>query len=295
MQTLEQIEASRLNGSNVTNDAPAKPYPHDFPAQRNTSGQGPATNAASLTSAAPASPYPRLSNEQKRQLLANSVTLPAERAEEFLELLNDYRESLQPVGFLEERVVETLTVADWYRRRYWCLGMAKVAHATILQEQSTDGFTHALHQEIGGIHTAVAVSKLADTGRTLEFFRRCDSGYSREQRHARKELKELQTDRFKREERERLSGPPDFDLESCFEKYPEPTEPDIPFRGVSASVPFRGAGTNVPASEIRPPEPDPSDNDAPPEPPTAAASEKIAKPTEPSAPFRAAGSALALD
>jgi hypothetical protein len=45
MRTEKQIEASRLNGANVTNDAPVRPYPHDFPTQRSTSGQGPVTAA----------------------------------------------------------------------------------------------------------------------------------------------------------------------------------------------------------------------------------------------------------
>jgi hypothetical protein len=175
-------------------------------------------------------------NAYKRQLLANSVAFPTECNEEFLELLNDYREALSPVGFLEERVVETITVCDWYRRRYWVLGMARVGHATALQEQSADDFTNEMHNDIAAVQTALAVSNLADTGRTLEYFRRCDSGYSREHRHARQELKELQTDRAKREHLERLSRPPDFDIESCFvhtddlaeeaKKYSQRTEPD---------------------------------------------------------------------
>jgi hypothetical protein len=42
---------------------------------------------------------------------------------------------LRPVGFPEERVVETNTVTDWE------LGLARVAHATILQERlTTDHF-----------------------------------------------------------------------------------------------------------------------------------------------------------
>ena len=207
MRTPKQIDAARLNGAKSR--GPVTPDGKRISAANSAFSTGPRTPEGKARSAR---------NQEKRQLLADSVALPAERTEEFLELLHDYRQSLQPVGFIEERVVETIAVSDWYRRRYWCLGMAKVAHATILQEQSSDDFTNALHQEIGGIQTALAVSKLADTGRTLEFFRRCDSGYSREYRRARLELKELQTDRFKREHLERLDGPPDFDIAACFEK-----------------------------------------------------------------------------
>jgi hypothetical protein len=237
MPTEKQFEESRLNGATMTDDASARLDPNDYSTQRSTSGQGPVpaegklNAAASSASDATARPDPRdsqtrrsLSVQDKRQLLANTVALPAERTEEFLELLNDYRHSLQPVGFLEERVVETITACDWYRRRYWGLSMAKIAHATAIQEQASDDFTNAIHQEIGGMQTAIAVSKLADTGRTLEFFRRCDSGYSREHRHARKELKELQTDRLKRERLERLDRPPDFDIESCFVRTYDPPE-----------------------------------------------------------------------
>ena len=112
--------------------------------------------------------------------------------------------------------METITVCDWYRRRYWVLGMARVAHATAIQEQSADDFTNQMHNDIGAVQTALAVSTLADTGRTLEFFRRCDTGYSSEYRRARVELKELQTDRARREQLDRLSRPPGSDVESCF-------------------------------------------------------------------------------
>jgi hypothetical protein len=235
MHTEKQIEASRLNGATVTNNAPVRPYPRDFQTQGSLSGQ------------------------EKRQLLANSVAFPTEDSDEFLELLDDYRHALNPVGFLEERVVETISVCDWYRRRYWVLGMAKVGHATALQEKSADDFTNEMHNDIAAVQTALAVSKLADTGRTLEYFRRCDTGYSREYLRARKELKELQTDRAKREETERLSRPPDFDVESCFvhtddlaeeaRKYAERRDPGVPFRGAGTEIPFTGFSCDVPSEK----------------------------------------------
>jgi hypothetical protein len=293
MPTEKQFEASRLNGGTVTDDASARPHPPD--SQTRSS----------------------LSDQEKRRRLANSVCFPAECKEEFLELLRDYRQSLQPVGFLEERVVENITVCDWYRRRYWVLGMAKVAHATVLQEQSADALTNAMHREMPPVQTALAVSKLADNGRALEFFRRCDSSYSRENRHARQELKELQTARLKREHLERLERPPDFDIASCFVhtddlaeeaiKYSQRTEPNpetsatdvqswepcTPGDEVVDELPVQ----LVPNAAI---EMDPQpvvSADTLPEPPPVVPPEKNAERTEPNFPFRggAANTTLAFD
>jgi hypothetical protein len=255
MRTEKQIEASRLNGANATNDAPARPYPHYFPTQRSTSGQGPVTAAGKLNSAAnsafstgPRTPEGKARsarNAHKRQILANSVALPAERNEEFLELLHDYRESLRPVGFLEERVVETITVSDWHRRRYWVVGMVRVAHATVLQEQASDSFTRKFSQEYGATQTALAVGNLVDHGRSLEFFRRCDASYSREYRNARKELKELQADRFKQEQAILDDGGDSTDFECYVEsEFPEYSFTEKDSEQTEPNIPFRGAGTN---------------------------------------------------
>jgi hypothetical protein len=186
------------------------------------------------------------SNAHKRQLLANSVALPAERSEAFLELLHDFRQSLRPVGFLEERVVENIAVSDWHRRRYWIVGMTKIAHATALQEQSCDDFTHNFSRERGATQTAMAMSNLVDNGRSLEFFRRSEAGYSREYRHARKELKELQADRFKYEQAILNEGGDSTDFEcyvesefpesSFSEKMSEQTEPNRTEADVEAVV-----------------------------------------------------------
>jgi hypothetical protein len=179
---------------------------------------------------------PQVSHEPRDsgrdQLLANSVTLPTESSEEFLKLLQKFRVSLQPVGFLQERVVETITVTDWYRRRYWELGMAKVAHATILQEHAGDHFTNDLNKEIPSAHTAIAVS---DNQRTMDFFRRCDSSYSREYRRARLELKELQAERKQKEAEAQFFenieaglATDDFISLEEFEKFAKQTEPNQP-------------------------------------------------------------------
>jgi hypothetical protein len=54
------------------------------------------------------------------------------------------------------------TVTDWHRRRYRELGMAKVAHATILQEHSGDQFANDLNKEIPSSHTAISISELQE-------------------------------------------------------------------------------------------------------------------------------------
>src|SRR5437879_5822619 len=123
MRTQKQIEASRRNGAKSRGPVTA--------AGKRIS----AANSPRRSSVRPFETQRSLSCQEELQILANTVALPAERSEEFLQLLHNYRLSLQPIGFIEERVVETITACDWYRRRYWGLGMAKVAHATAIQEQ----------------------------------------------------------------------------------------------------------------------------------------------------------------
>jgi hypothetical protein len=188
MRTEKQIEASRRNGAKSR--GPVTPEGKRISAANSACSTGPRTPEGKARSSR---------NATKDERFANSVTFPAESKTEFLDLLERYRTSLQPVGFLEERVVENITVADWYRRRYWALGMARVAHASILQEHTADKFTSELNREIPAVNTALAVSNLVDNGRSLEYFRRCDSGYSREYRRARAELNELQTARLRHE------------------------------------------------------------------------------------------------
>jgi hypothetical protein len=160
------------------------------------------------------------------ELLANSITFPAESKAAFLKSLQDFRAALRPVGFLEERVVETITVADWHRRRSWALGMARVAHAAILQEHSADKFTRELNQQIPAVNTAMAVTNLVDNGRALEYFRRCDAGYSREYRRASQELKELQAERKEkdREDKFSITETPGMPKKSCNQADPKPNE-----------------------------------------------------------------------
>jgi hypothetical protein len=195
-----QIAASRANGAK---------------------SRGPITEEGKRTSAAnsafstgPTTPEGKARssrNAEKHQVLANSVALPAESTAKFLELLEEFRTALLPVGFLEERVVETIAVCDWHRRRYWVLGMAKAAHSAALQEQNCDALSHEMSKEITALPTALAIGDL-DNCRTLEFFRRCDSAYSREYRRARAELKELQAERLKREKEDFLAR-----LNDCLE------------------------------------------------------------------------------
>ena len=249
MRTEKQIEASRLNGAKSR--GPVTAEGKRISAANAAFSTGPRTPEGKARSS---------KNAEKRQILANSIALPAERNEEFLELLHDYRASLRPVGFLEERVVETITVSDWHRRRYWMVSMAHVAHATGLQEQSMDAYTLKCSQENAATPTALAIGNLVDHGRSLEFFRRCDSGYSREYRNARKELKELQAERFKLEQSILDDGPvsplgalagDSLDFETWDEPEPEniaePTEPSIPFRGVGANEPAPVATNRIKA------------------------------------------------
>jgi hypothetical protein len=229
MRTQAQIEASRRNGAKSRGPVTA---------------EGKRKSAAnSAFSTGPRTPEGKASssrNAEKHHALANSVALPNECKEEFLQKLQSFHASLQPVGFLEEQIVETIAVADWHRRRYWIVGMAKVAHATKLQEKTPDLLAHELNREIPAVHTALAVS---DNVRTLEFFRRCDTSYGREYRRARLELKELQAERKQKEAEDQFfenieAGltTDDFISPNEFEKFIKQTEPNQPAPPVESTT-----------------------------------------------------------
>jgi hypothetical protein len=95
-------------------------------------------------------------NAEKSAILANAIALRGESTVEFLELLAELQNTFQPEGFLENRVVETITVNEWRRRRMWTLEMGTVSHATLLQEKSGDTLAEAHHRQIPWIQPSLA-------------------------------------------------------------------------------------------------------------------------------------------
>jgi hypothetical protein len=188
VRTEAQIEASRANGSK---------------------SRGPITEEGKLASAANAafSTGPRTPegkarcarNAVKHELLVQSLVLPNEKIEEFLEILTDCIDYLHPVGPMEERQVENIAAAQWRQRRTWCLETARIAHATLVREQAGDEFANRLNQAIPSTHSALGVGDVAVSGHGLELVRKYEIGFSREYLRGRAELRTLQAERRERE------------------------------------------------------------------------------------------------
>jgi hypothetical protein len=177
MRSDLQIQASRANGSNVTNDAPSRPYPHDSPTQGNTSGQGPITEEGKLASS---------SNALKHGILSEIVVLHGESEEAFQSLAAELFAELQPVTCIEEDLVNTMAVARWRRTRIWQLEKAA------LEAQ----MEHEYHLAPAANHPpatlcAVAFRSLSDNSRTLDLIVRYESRYDRQYLRAHKRLLDL--------------------------------------------------------------------------------------------------------
>ena len=127
MRTEAQKAASRINGAKSR--GPVTEKGKQISASNAAHSTGPRTPEGKARSAA---------NGRKHSLLAAGVALPDESSEEFLELLADLREALQPVGFMEERVLERIAVNDWRLRRMWFILTGDVSHATLELERAAD-------------------------------------------------------------------------------------------------------------------------------------------------------------
>ena len=174
MATLKQIDANRLN------------------AQRST---GPRTEAGKAASRF---------NALKFGAEARSLVLPSEDPAELALLAIEYHQQFNPVGPLEDYLVQTLVQADWMRRRYTLVESLIVQSRVASPDQTTlDAFTCPAAQQI--------FRRLAAEGRN--YFR------------ALKELRRTQRERWAEEEN---AGNPAAGLEPAQASSPAPASPVPP-------------------------------------------------------------------
>jgi hypothetical protein len=138
-------------------------------------------------------------NADQSAMLADAILLRDESKDQFIELLHEYQLFLEPEGFVENRIVQIIAVNEWRRQRMWTLEMGTVTHATLLQEESGDTVATAHGEEYPNLPSSIAYGNVANNGRSLQQILRAEALFSRESRRARIELKELQTERRKRE------------------------------------------------------------------------------------------------
>ena len=218
MRSEAQIAASRANGAKSF--GPITPEGKARSAANAAYSTGPRTPEGKARSSR---------NAEKHAILAKSITLPDEDQGEFMELLDTYKARFQTVDLLEERAVETMVFAEWRRRRIWTFEMACIFYAAILQEASRDQIADHYIVEMPQMHCALAFSKMANNGRTLDLFCRYEAILRREYDRAYAQLKELQKDRREREANSFEPNEPGSagDLVAGSLTEPEPVAPNV--------------------------------------------------------------------
>jgi hypothetical protein len=165
MRTLKQIEASRANGAKSLGPVTVE-------------GRKIST-ANSLLSTGPVTPEGKAlssRNATRHGLLADAVVLDEESREEFLELLADLHEELQPKPGIETRLVEVMAVADWRCMRIWSVEKEQIAVET--QKQVAAG-CHGTGAKPARC-TSNAIRNMVDTSRAPDLFVRYDTRYRRQ-------------------------------------------------------------------------------------------------------------------
>jgi hypothetical protein len=183
MTSVAQLQANRLN------------------AQRST---GPRTEAGKAASRF---------NALKFGAEARSLVLPSEDAAELALLATEYHQQFNPIGPLEDYLVQTLVQADWMRRRYTLVESLIVQSRVASPDQTTlDAFTCPAAQQI--------FRRLAAEGRS--YFR------------ALKELRRAQRER--RAEEENAGNAANAASEPAQASSPAPASPEAPQNGFVSPI-----------------------------------------------------------
>jgi hypothetical protein len=188
MSSSLRIDASRANGAK---------------------SHGPTTIAGRLASLAnsakstgPVTPDGQARSSQnaiRHGILAESIVLDSESAENFSEVLTTLQDELQPATSIESRYVETMALAEWRRLRLVCLEKEQLTIETRRQE-AADLSTDAA--EVSPIrYTALAFRAMSDESRAQELLNRYESRYDRQYQRAMNGLRAYRADR-KQDERE---------------------------------------------------------------------------------------------
>jgi len=157
MSSTLRIDASRANGARST--GPVTPEGKEASAANSALSTGPSTPQGKSASS---------QNAIRHGALAQSVLIPGECADGFLELLARLRHTFQPSDHVEDRCVEIMAVADWRRSRLWCFEMAQLTHASHLQARAADPLADHENRQVPVMHAALAFSSLGNNSRTLD-------------------------------------------------------------------------------------------------------------------------------
>jgi hypothetical protein len=165
MSSLARIAASRANGPK---------------------SRGPVTAEGKLASAAnsarstgPVTPEGKARssrNSSHNIAFAQTILLPGESRETFIELLQETWDDLKPETEIERSLVNIAVVNHWHGQRLWSLEIIRLTHAAGIEECRVA----PEDRDIPDIATAHAYSRLCDKSRVLDALRREEIKSSRE-------------------------------------------------------------------------------------------------------------------
>jgi len=145
MRTDKQIEASRINGQKSL---------------------GPITEEGKATSSL---------NAVRHGLLSNTLVLPGESEERFLQLLAELLEEHCPSNRTQLKLVENLAVAEWRRSRLLGVETAGIAEEIYTQESSP-----GIAEKPASARASIAMRRIHDTSGFLDLMNRYDARLGRE-------------------------------------------------------------------------------------------------------------------
>jgi len=145
MRTDKQIEASRINGRKSL---------------------GPITEEGKAISSL---------NAVRHGLLSNTLVLPGESEERFLQLLAELLGEHCPANRTELKLVENLAVAEWRRSRLLGVETAGIAEEIYTQESSPD-----IAEKPASSRASIAIRRIGDNSTFLDLMNRYDARLMRE-------------------------------------------------------------------------------------------------------------------
>jgi hypothetical protein len=217
MRSLLQIQASRANGAKSR--GPVTEEGKRASAANAVHATGPVTPVGKATCS---------QNATRHGMLAQSIVLQSEAIPAFTGLLAELSAELQPVTFIERRLVENMAVADWRRQRLWCLEMAQYTHAIRIQERANDPIADQENIEIPSMHTALAFAGLSDRGNSLSNMNRYEIRYAREYLRTLQAFREHRALRLAAEQKRLATAKKTLKRKSKISKQTEPETRQIP-------------------------------------------------------------------
>jgi hypothetical protein len=178
MSSILRSEASRRNGAKSR--GPVTPEGKQKSLANSARSTGPLTPEGKARSSM---------NALRYGMLVESIILPNESDEEFLNILARIEAEIHPDGDIERRYVETMALSDWRRLRAICLEREQLA-MEIERQQNPDAASLAGSEEAATVEVspmrcnALALRAIVDQTRAQEYLNRFEGRHDRQYNRA---------------------------------------------------------------------------------------------------------------